>query len=54
MNIQKLFGNNKPLATSGLSIPGLFHEAFTVSQGCERREETARARAIDLNRGFAP
>ena len=51
MNIQKLFENNDPLATSGLAYLTCCMRLFS---GCTGREETVRAREIDLNRGFAP
>ena len=39
MNIQKLFGNNKPLATSGLACLVCFMRLFL---GCEQRHKAVK------------
>ena len=58
MNIKKLFGKNKSLVNSCLVYLACFMELFQIVNstilGPTGREETAWARTIGLNRGFAP
>ena len=58
MNIKKLFGKNKSLVNSCLVYLACFMKLFQIVNstilGPAGREETAWARTIGLNRGFAP
>ena len=58
MNIKKLFGKNKSLVNSCLVYLACFMKLFqtvnSIILGPTGREETAWARTIGLNRGFAP